>query len=75
MSENRTTNDLLLTILEQQTDLIGEFREHKGAIDTRVKTIEDSRKWEKVMSYAVSPALSVLVAIAAHFGIRVGTHP
>lgn len=75
MSDNRTTNDLLITILEQQTELIGEFREHKGAIDTRVKTIEDGRRWEKVMTYAVNPALAILVAIAAHFGIKVGTHP
>lgn len=75
MSENRTTNDLLMQILDQQTDLIGEFREHKGVIDTRVKAIEDGRKWEKIMSYAVNPALAILVAVAAHFGIKVGTHP
>jgi hypothetical protein len=72
MSEHtRTTNDLLLQVLEGQQQLLGEFKEHKGQVNQRVDALESTAKWNKIMSYIVNPAMGIIAAIAMHFGIPI----
>jgi hypothetical protein len=69
MSEGRTTNDLLLQVLEGQQQLLGEFKEHKGEVNERVSQLESGAKWNKLMTYVVNPMLGIAAAVAMHFGI------
>jgi hypothetical protein len=72
MSDNRTTNDLLLQVLEGQQQLIAEFSEHKGEINNRVSVLESGAKWGRLMTYIVNPALGIAAAVSMHFGVPLG---
>jgi hypothetical protein len=73
---DKTTNDLLCQLVEGQTALLGEFREHKGKTEARLEQVESTAKWNKIMTYVVNPAIGLLSAVALHFGVPiVGRRP
>lgn len=46
-AENRTTNDLLVQLVDGQAQLLKEFSEHKGEANARIKALEttNNRQW------------------------------
>jgi hypothetical protein len=49
----------------------GEFREHRGVTETKVKSLEDDAKsaalWQKIQMVCVIPVVGALHQIAQHY--------
>jgi hypothetical protein len=70
MTQN-INNDLLLQIAEQQAADSKVLHEMKGNLVARVESLESTHKWNKVMTYVVTPFLVVVSTVARHFGVKV----
>jgi hypothetical protein len=68
---DKTTNDLLCQLVEGQAQLLGEFREHKGKTDAKIESLESDRKWNRIVTYVVTPFLMVGTAVARHLGAKI----
>ena len=68
MSENRTTNDLLLQMLEEQTKQGQTLARLEGNIEARVSSLEttDRRQW---YMHAVQAVLVASLATARKLGL------
>lgn len=70
MSE-RLSNDLLCQLVDGQKDQAETLARIEGNLTARVESLESTHKWNKVITYVVTPFLVLGSAVARHFGIKI----